>query len=537
MKLHIYQIMVIATVGCLVLNCRTSTQEKVSKSIPLCNGGVASLNSLYKLPTPKEWNNIGNSHLDIHSQKPKAQQWFNQGLNMLHGFWHLEAYRAFQQVIALDNENPMGYWGIALCQPGFGGSNMTVWKNAIQRAYDLRSQATPMQQDLIEATYVLINNGIEAAQMPFRNLYKNFPNEPEAIAFAAIMLRQHENENTQQEVKQLLENAMKQFPENTAFMHYYVHVMELRSEFAKAIPVAEKMKKLAIDAPHLQHMPGHLYYLNGDYQNAANTFGATKIQESAYHKAEKIPFSANQNYVHNLQFLTLAQAELGNYQTAMKTAKEVAYLTLSNEIPNEGTTQLILYEGRILPALLAIRYHNWSDAKQEINFWLYTPDAPIQNNIVKLYLQAMLAYVQGMEAIQRTSSNALYAEGINEATKSGAELTQLMQQFKQESLAKQNTSEWKLINKTYDIMSMARYELAGWIDNIDKTKPFNETAWKEAVALQNKIPYDEPPRLMYPIEESLARLHKIRGEKKSFQQAKKQALQRRPKSKTIINLI
>ncbi|MEI7585124.1 hypothetical protein [Runella sp.] len=86
-------------------------------------------------------------------------------------------------------------------------------------------------------------------------------------------------------------------------------------------------------------------------------------------------------------------------------------------------------------------------------------------------------------------------------------------------------------------MSMARYELAGWIDNINPAQPFNDMAWKEALNLEKYILYDEPPRLMYPMGESLGRLHQYRNEKSKAKQAYALALQKRPKSPMILKLM
>lgn len=137
----------------------------------------------------------------------------------------------------------------------------------------------------------------------------------------------------------------------------------------------------------------------------------------------------------------------------------------------------------------------------------------------------MRLYCLGMQAVTEGQSQT--------AINYGGELSQLMQAYQQEGVIKQNTAEFKNINETYDTMSMARYELAGWIDNLDKTQPFNDAAWKEAISLQNAIKYDEPPRLMYPIEESLARLHKQRTDIVAYRQSKQMALFKRPHSKVI----
>ncbi len=473
---------------------------------------------------------IGNSHLTISTTNPDAQRWFDEGLNLLHGFWHIEAYRAFKEVIKKDSTCAMGYWGIAMCQPGFGASDQGLWTAAIQKAIQYKTKNNLIEIALIDATDILIKKGIGAEAIDkFRSLYKAFPQEPELIAFAAIILRQHQDPNTATEVKELLENALKKFPNNVALLHYYIHVMELRPDFAKANFAAQQMNKLAPHSPHLVHMPGHLHYLAGDYQKAILAFNEARKQENIYHKNENIPFSINQNYMHNLHYLALAYAELGMKTEALEAAEAYANITMHPSISaTDGSAMMLLYEGRILPALVHIRFGEYEKGSEKITFWLNSLDFPLNDEVVKLYLQAMKTYCQGMKAIK---------EGrVEEATQYGGSMSQMVKQFEQLGIKKQGSPSFKSVNETFDILNMSLYELAGWIDNIDSKKVFVSQAWDLATDLQKSIAYDEPPRLMYPIEESLAHLYKKRGDKKMTQQSKQQAFLKRPKSKMIAGI-
>lgn len=521
----VYFLLYMGLVACKK-NSTETQQTNAATTIPLCTNGGASSLFLATIGQPSFRTGIGNSHFTITTTNKEAQQWFDQGLNHLHGFWHLEAYRAFQQVIKYDSTCAMGYWGMALCQPGFGGDNPLIWQKAIEKAVALSSTATPIEIDFIKVASFLIKEGLNNTSLGmFQMLYKKYPNEPEAIAWAAIMMRQHENVETQLEVKQLLEKALQRFPNNAALMHYYIHVMELRSEFAKAIPVAERMVKIAPDAPHLIHMPGHLYYLKGNYDKAIEAYQKAKQQESQYHTAEKIPYSANQNYIHNLHFLAVAQAEAGAQKEALETATTLANVVLEAQPSNEGAAMMLLYEGKILPAWVHIRFGDWQKAVAHIESLLANTERPIQSLMVINYFQAIRLYCLGMVAVQQ--------QQLQNANQFGMQLSQLMQQYEQEAITKKGTAEFKNINETYDIMNMARYELAGWVDNMDRSQPFNEIAWKEALNLQKAIKYDEPPRLIAPVEEQMARLFKFRNEAMAFQQAKQKALQKRPNSKLI----
>jgi tetratricopeptide (TPR) repeat protein len=516
--------------ACLSENTPTQNVSTQIQNVPLslCRS-TASAIDLKNLPFPTIKEGMGKSHLSISTKNATAQRWFDYGINLLHGFWHIEAYRAFNEVIKADSSCAMGYWGIAMCQPGFGGANNGLWIDAINKANLLKENTSALEKGLIEASDILIKQGIGVAQDKFRNLYKTFPNEPEALSFSAIILRQHQNANTQEEVKTLLEDALKRFPDDIGLLHYYIHVMELRQDFAKAQPFADKMVAIAPNSPHIMHMPGHLSFLLGDYQKTVEIFSKARKIEEDYHTSEKIPFSANQNYMHNLHYLAVAESELGHKEKALEAAQKYADLMPLDNSNTKGASMMLLYEGRILPALVNIRFRDWQAAEKKLDFWLNSNAIPVTNPIVKTYLQAMNLYCKGMAAIDKGD--------IPQAIEHGGAMNQQMRLFEQLGVQKQNTLEFKVINETHDIINMARYELAGWIDNSDKSTPFNSSAWNEALNLEKAIQYDEPPRLMYPIGESLGRLYLKRSETKEAQSAFKQALTKRPNSPMIKKLM
>jgi tetratricopeptide (TPR) repeat protein len=508
-----------------IIACHPNNDTTYTKAIniPLCNNTAIAID-LNNLPIPTLRDGVGNSHFAISTHSKEAQRWFDYGVNMLHCFWHIEAQRAFREVIKNDSLCAMGYWGMAISDL----ANSNAAKLAIRQATLYSKETTPLEKAFIEAQAVLTNQGIVAAQSSYRKLYQQFPNEPEAIAFAAIILRQATEANTQVEVKNLLENALVKYPEHLGILHYYLHVMELRPDFKKALPFAAKVVNIAPNSPHIKHTPGHLSFLAGDYAQTVNIFEAAKNLEEKYHETDKIPFAANQNYLHNLHYLTVAYSEMGNKEKAIATAEKYAnILPLQN--PDEATSILLRYQGRILPALVSIRFRDWNAAHEQLTYWLKNNAIPVNNDIVKNYLQAIDYYVLGMKAVEKSD--------INQAIQHGGALSKAMQLFEKQGIAKQQSNEFKLINQAFDILNMSRYELAGWIDNIDKSTPFNQSAWAEALELEKNIPYDEPPRLMYPISESIGRLHLLRKENQAANKAFEKALIQRPNSPFINKIL
>ena len=55
-----------------------------------------------------------NVTFNVSTDDALAQQFFNQGIGQLHGFWYFEAERSFRQVAMLDPECAMAYGGMAM---------------------------------------------------------------------------------------------------------------------------------------------------------------------------------------------------------------------------------------------------------------------------------------------------------------------------------------------------------------------------------------------------------------------------------------
>src|SRR5207247_10082299 len=63
--------------------------------------------------TPMLMPGMGNHHHAIETTSAQAQQYFDQGFNLVFGFNHEEAVRSFKRATELDPKAPMPHWGIA----------------------------------------------------------------------------------------------------------------------------------------------------------------------------------------------------------------------------------------------------------------------------------------------------------------------------------------------------------------------------------------------------------------------------------------
>src|SRR5687767_5815699 len=58
--------------------------------------------------------NLGSYHRTIKTANADAQKFFDEGLTLLYGFNHDEAFRSFERAAALDPQSPMPHWGMSL---------------------------------------------------------------------------------------------------------------------------------------------------------------------------------------------------------------------------------------------------------------------------------------------------------------------------------------------------------------------------------------------------------------------------------------
>src|SRR5215472_19269530 len=99
---------------------------------------------------------LGDLHHPVSTHNSQAQQFFDQGLRFIYAFNHDEAARSFQHAAELDPKLAMEYWGLAeAVGPNYNDpADPERYKrahDAIQRAVDLSSSASPSEQAYIQA--------------------------------------------------------------------------------------------------------------------------------------------------------------------------------------------------------------------------------------------------------------------------------------------------------------------------------------------------------------------------------------------------
>jgi len=359
-----------------------------------------------QLPVPIRMTGIGNSHIAIKAT-PEAQAWFDQGLTLLHDFWDYESAKAFEQATRTDPQCAMCYWGLANAIEFRGEEDKVYAQQALAEAVKLESHASGTNRLYIEAALAESHakDGDHAAAIAlYRKLVKKEPRDPEARIFLANALGdgfddQGEPKPGEKEKIALLESVLKDFPNDSAANHYWIHAMEPSNHPERAIPSAALLASLAPNSGHMVHMPGHIYYRVGDYASADRWFTASTATDERYMREQHVSVDDDWNYVHNLMYAIANLMEQGRLHDADALSDHLA------QAHGQLAASLYIWSARdaisrvSLRLPVALRIADWS----AVLTMLDDANLPDRNNTANLrFLRDELrSFATGMQALDR----------------------------------------------------------------------------------------------------------------------------------------
>lgn len=446
---------------------------------------------------------MGETSMRVSTENAEAQKLFSQGLAFVYGFNHDEAVRSFQAALKVDPNLAMGWWGIALANgsnynlPSMADREKAAFE-AIQKAQALAPKATQRERDYI-ATLAKRYTGQENADYAalsltyanaMRELHQKYPEDLDAATlFAESMMNLRpwklwtwdgKMEPGTEEIVATLESVLKRDPHHLGANHYYIHAVEAGPNAAHALPSANRLGALAPGAGHLVHMPSHIYYRTGDFDDAAKVNVTAANADRAYlarSKAEGIyPLMY---YSHNIHFESYARTMQGRYADAMRTAKQLE----AHVGPYVKTMPML--EGFMPTSLLtAARFGKWD----EISKW---PAPPKEQR-----------FVTGLWHYARGAAFAAKKQ-VAEADREQAALTEIQKTIDPKAIMMQNPQQY--------VLEIAMNDLAGRIAASRKEYDKALAAFAKASELQDHLIYIEPPEWYYPVRESLGATYLAAG--------------------------
>ena len=486
--MKIYKQMMFLAFSFIILSCSETSQEDLIKKAeaPLLDGmGVHT----HKVTTNKA-----------------SQKYFNQGLILSFAFNHAESIRSFKAAQRLDPNCAMCYWGEALSR----GPNINVTSDgkvvmspqdrkdafkAIEKAKELMSSVSAKEQDYILALASRYNGEIDTDRsdldvnyaLAMQALSQKYPDDMDAASLFAESLMNTmpwnywaEDGNPKPDtikVIRTLENVLEKAPDHPLAIHLYIHAVEASSSPERAEAAADRLGALVPGAGHLVHMPAHIYWRVGRYNDASEAnIRAAEVDEEYIAQCNAQGFYPALYYPHNIHFLWAASTMEGRSSLSIESALKVAKYVGPEQIRQFPVVEFF----HTVPLLSYVRFGKWEEILN------YSTPAPEFKYSLGIY-----HYARGI---------ALSTLGRKEdALKELSYIKPLKDTQEISNLVKAGQPSRKLLE-------IAENLLQGQIDFMEGDFEASINNFKKAVALQDDLPYTEPPFWYYPTRQSLGRV-------------------------------
>ena len=457
----------------------------------------------------------------ISTESPEAQTWFDRGLTWAYGFYYEESARCFRRSAEADPDCAMAHWGIAY---SVGPNYNRQWSaldaselsrileethRAGERAMALRGHASALECGLIEAIACRHPSSLapddfalwtDAYADSMRDAYAAHPTDPDVCAlFAdAIMSRtpwklwdlktgEPGNGASTIEAREVLETALANResagePDHAGLLHFYVHLMEMSPTPEAALSAGDKLRTLVPDSGHLYHMPTHIDFQCGHYHNVV-VRNSEAIEADRKVLAREGPLNLySYSRIHNIHFKLYGAMFLGQYHTAMEAVREFEEMVPEAIIRMESPPMADILEG-----YYGLKFH----ALIRFGCWQEILDEPAPHD-PELYLV--------------TTAISHYAKTVAEAALGDVDAAEREAERFDLALARVPSSRTLFNNLCLDILAVASEMLRGEIEYRKGRHEAAYTRLRNAVELEDNLPYDEPWGWMQPARHALGAL-------------------------------
>jgi tetratricopeptide (TPR) repeat protein len=445
---------------------------------------------------------MGSFHMPITTRDTDAQRYFDQGMVLAFGFNHAESIRSFRAAQTLDSDCAMCFWGEALAT----GPNINVTNNgkavmtpeerasaraAIDHALTLVDGVTPKERSWILALDKRYDGQRETPRDPLDRAWADaladmvdaYPDDMTVASVYAEALMNTmpwdywgpsgEAKPDTQAVIKSLERVMAAEPEHPLALHLYIHALEASSNAQKAEGAADALANLVPGSGHLVHMPSHIYFRVGRYQDAAlANIRAADIDEAYIAECNAQGFYPALYYPHNIHFLWASATMQGQSELSLKSARRVVENVRIEQVEQFPTIQFF----RTVPMLSLVRFARWEEILSEPE-----PHAPFA------FARAIWHYGRGVAYASM--------ENKESALKELAAIERLEPEVDEIFMGN--------VYPAKSLIGIAKSLLRGEISFRSSAMAAAVTSFEEAVAMQDALPYTEPPFWYYPTRQSL----------------------------------
>jgi tetratricopeptide (TPR) repeat protein len=302
---------------------------------------------------------LGTHSRPVTTSSPEAQTWFDRGLIWLYGYNHEAAIVCFERALADDPDCAIAHWGIAYAvgpnynkpwatfEPEERAASVERAQTSMTAALARADRQTPADRAMIEALAKRCPaspvedfgpwNDAYAAAM--RDVQRAHPNDLDIAALCAEALM---NRNPWQlwnlptgqptegadtlEAKEILEAAIARPGgwDHPGLLHMYIHLMEMSPHPELALRHGDRLTVLVPDAGHLIHMGTHIDVLCGDYHRVVERNARAIEVDRHWLDREGADNFYTVYRCHNYHFKIYGAMFLGQRSVALETADELA---------------------------------------------------------------------------------------------------------------------------------------------------------------------------------------------------------------------
>ncbi|MFT5154322.1 MAG: hypothetical protein ACI841_004329, partial [Planctomycetota bacterium] len=312
----------------------------------------------YLMPRPQT------VHFPITSGTDEVQDFFDQGVGQLHGFWFFEAERSFRQVAMLDPDCSMAYWGLAMAnvdnperakgfarvawlKRGLVTKRERKYIDAIARFHDVDGpeeaepeaaeenedgkKAKPKKEDpkAGEKRRAEQKKRAERLVRDYEEIIWAYPDDVEAKAMLVNRLWLNRRAglaiSSRTANEALLNEVFATHPEHPAH-HYRIHLWD---EAENAEHVVDSAVRSGLSNPaiaHMWHMGGHIFARLGRHSDAAWQQEASARVDHGHMMHDHVLPDQIHNFAHNNEWLTRSMRHHGRVSDAIDLAKNMIEL-------------------------------------------------------------------------------------------------------------------------------------------------------------------------------------------------------------------
>jgi len=497
-----------------------------ARELPIAAAAAAPVGQAAPIPL---YSDLVDSPFPVSTPNPQARRYFSQGLVLNYGFNHSGAVRSFREAQRLDPDCALCWWGEAVAlgpniNAPMDDRDRAAALDAMDRAMALRDRASPLERAMIEAVARRYSRDPKADRTALDAAYADamlevasrFPADDNVAVLAAEAVMDTSPWNYWEadkktpvgrsgEAVRLVETVLARNPAHLQAEHLYIHLLEA-SDPQRAEAAADRLSRQAApSAGHLVHMPAHIYYRLGRYADSIRVnIAAARSDEAFIGGADDHSLVRYGYYPHNVHFIVTSAQMAGDMNTVIREAQRLRTI-----LDPETSARIAWIQAIDAAPYLAMAQFADPDAILAMP----APDGRLP------YAVAMRHYARAVAYAERRNQAGFNAEL--------GEIAALRTSDVFVGMIAQGVPAADLLSLA-EAVARGRFAVA--------QGQYSEAAdfYRQAITIENRIPYQEPPYWYYPVRQSLGAVMFLAGRYDEASQAFRDALVQAPNSGWVL---